>query len=255
MVISRQYRYIFVEIPLTGSWAIRNELIEFYGGQSILHKHANYEEFARQATVDQKDYFVFATVRNPLDEAVSRYFKLKTDHQGAFTDPEAMTALKSDAADQQKYAYVHEQEATFESYFRQYHRRPFNNLLALSESRLDFVMRFEDLQAGFRQALNHLGLNIVRPVPVQNKTAQRREDWRTYYTPEIIAPATRNFGPFMRKWDYAFPEEWGEHDVDWSSVVLFRVWSAGQKAYVRHFRYNDNVVGKLGRAIKARLVG
>ena len=63
MVIGREHRYVFVEIPLTGSWAIHNELVENYGGQAILHKHATYEEFARQASADELAYFAFATVR------------------------------------------------------------------------------------------------------------------------------------------------------------------------------------------------
>lgn len=254
MVISKEHRYVFVEIPLTGSWAIRNELVEFYGGEPILHKHATYTEFASQADEKERGYFAFATVRNPLDETVSRYFKLKTDHHGAFTDPEAVKGLKSDLADQQKYAFVRGEAATFEAYFRQYHRRPFNNVLALSGSRLDYVMRFEDLQAEFREVLRRLGLGAVRPVPVQNKTAQRRADWRSYYTPAIIPQAMRQFGPFMRRWGYSFPEEWGESGVDWRSELWFRAWSAGQKAYIRHVRYNQSAVGKIGRALRARLI-
>jgi hypothetical protein len=229
-------------------------LVEFYDGRPILHKHATYEEFAKQADEHERAYFAFATVRNPLDEAVSRYFKLKTDHHGAFTDLEALRGLKSDVADQQKYAFVHGQDASFEAYFQHFRRRPFNNMLAVSEDGLDYVMRFEDLQAEFRRVLGRLGLEAVRPVPVQNKTAQRRADWRSYYTPAIIPQAKRQFGPFMRKWDYVFPEEWGESKVDWPSELRFWAWSAGQRAYIRHVRYNQSALGKIGRALRARLI-
>ena len=86
MVISHKYRYLFIEIPLTGSWAIRKELCEFYGGQQILHKHATYHEFQQSATDDEQAYFVFATVRNPLDSMVSAFYKYKSDHKGVFSD-------------------------------------------------------------------------------------------------------------------------------------------------------------------------
>jgi len=49
MVITRRHKYVFIETPITGSWAIRNELIEFYGGEPILHKHASYRQFAKVA--------------------------------------------------------------------------------------------------------------------------------------------------------------------------------------------------------------
>jgi hypothetical protein len=185
---------------------------------------------------------------------VSRYFKLKTDHGGAFTEAEALQGLKSDVVDQQKYAFVQEQDASFEEYFRRYRRRPYNNMLALSESNLDYVMRFEALQSEFRKVLERLGLEAVRPVPVQNKTARRRADWQSYYTPAIIPQAKSRFGPFMRHWGYSFPEEWGPSETDWRSELWFRTWSAGQKAYIRYVRYNQSAVGRFGRALRARLI-
>lgn len=37
MIISHEHKYLFIEIPLTASWAVRKELCEFYGGEAILH--------------------------------------------------------------------------------------------------------------------------------------------------------------------------------------------------------------------------
>jgi len=84
MIISHKYRYLFIEIPLTGAWAIRNELVSYYDGQPILHKHANYLDFKRVATDDERQYWVFATVRDPLDSQVSDVFNYRTDHKGTF---------------------------------------------------------------------------------------------------------------------------------------------------------------------------
>lgn len=85
MVISDKYTYVFIQTPRTASSAISEELRNHYSGRSLLRKHAPYLEFKRIATKQEKSYFVFSTIRNPMDEIVSLYFKLKTDHRGAYS--------------------------------------------------------------------------------------------------------------------------------------------------------------------------
>ncbi|MBA3404443.1 MAG: hypothetical protein H0U13_07160, partial [Gemmatimonadaceae bacterium] len=68
MIISDRHRYLFVELPRTGSTAIHRELCAMYDGEPILQKHATYGDFLKIATDDQRRYFVFSTVRNPLDD-------------------------------------------------------------------------------------------------------------------------------------------------------------------------------------------
>ena len=76
MVISHLHRYVYVEVPRTGSSAISRELRENYDGEQILRKHATYRDFLREATEDEQSYFTFSGVRNPLDVAVTRYVHL-----------------------------------------------------------------------------------------------------------------------------------------------------------------------------------
>src|SRR4051812_19495236 len=87
MVISDKYRYVFIELYFTGSTAISSELCELYDGKKILNKHSRYHEFLKIATEEQKKYFVFSCIRNPMDMVVSAYMKFKTNHQGKYTDP------------------------------------------------------------------------------------------------------------------------------------------------------------------------
>lgn len=45
MIISHKYRLLFIEVPLTASWAIHHELCNNYEGKPILHKHATYSDY------------------------------------------------------------------------------------------------------------------------------------------------------------------------------------------------------------------
>jgi hypothetical protein len=65
MIISHRHRYVFVEVPRTGSTAVSAELRENYDGHEILRKHASYRDFLRVASEEERGYFTFSAVRNP----------------------------------------------------------------------------------------------------------------------------------------------------------------------------------------------
>tara|TARA_R110002124_G_scaffold175649_1_gene343464 strand:- start:41 stop:211 length:171 start_codon:yes stop_codon:yes gene_type:complete len=56
MIISHKYKYLFVEVPHTGSTSISEELVANYDGHPILKKHSQYIDFLRQASKEEKDY-------------------------------------------------------------------------------------------------------------------------------------------------------------------------------------------------------
>jgi len=76
MIISNKYKYVFIELPRTGTTAISQELCDFYGGERIFEKHSKYSFFKKNATLEQQGYFIFSCLRNPLDRTVSLYFHL-----------------------------------------------------------------------------------------------------------------------------------------------------------------------------------
>lgn len=254
MIISHKYRYLFVEIPLTASWAIHHELLDCCAGESLLHKHASYPEFLQVATPAEQEYFVFATVRNPLDQAVSAYFKYRSNHKGAFTDPGALKQGLVEKADLQRFRFVQDTGADFESYFQRYHRRTFDGMISLSAPYLDFVIRYERLQQDFSEVLRLLGIAQKRPVPLRNKTQARNADWRSYYTPVIIDQAKSSFGPYMRKWGYEFPAEWGAVKPSLSRQAAFKIRNIGRQFYLARFRYKSGISGKVARLARAALI-
>ncbi len=73
MIISHQHRYLFVELPRTGSTAISRELRQNYDGESILVKHATYQ-ISKDGDSGGERVLCLFRYRNPLDDAVSLYF-------------------------------------------------------------------------------------------------------------------------------------------------------------------------------------
>lgn len=239
MIISHRYRYVFVELPRTGSTAIRQELREHYDGEPILKKHATYDEFLRSATDDEKRYFVFSTVRNPLDDIVSHYFKLRTDHKGRYTDPARAPRnrrLLNRIIDTVQSRYVTGRDTDFASFLRRFYVFPYDTWASLSHERFDYVMRFERLADDFAIVLERLGIEPVRPLPVVNATATRRRSFVDYYTPDLIPRARRVFGPYMERWGYAFPESWPVKRPTTMDRAQYRLYGFFARFYWRYVR-------------------
>lgn len=245
MIISHTHRYLFVELPRTGSTAVRRELRDHYDGEPILHKHATYEEFAANASEDELRYFVFSTIRNPLDDAVSRYFKFRTDHKGRYTDASRRPKHKpliNRILDESAFRFVGRGRSDFGSFLRRYYPLPFDTWASLSHDRFDFVMRFERLSDDFAEVLRRLGIEPARPLPVANQTGQRERDFSTYYDEAARRHARRVFGPYMRRWGYEFPASWEmEPPSRWHEAQYATVSAVGG-LYWRHLR--PRIVGR-----------
>jgi hypothetical protein len=240
MIISHTHKYLFVELPRTASTAISHELREHYGGTSILRKHATYYDFLKVASPAEKNYFVFAGIRNPLDDAVSLYFKYKSDHKQKFTRLVENTRKKQRLADYAaalKFTFIRSTAADFPAYFKKFYKVPYNTWSDLSHKQFDYVIRFENLQEDFATALALIGIEQARPLPQVNKTGGKARDYISYYTPEIIPRAKRVFGPYMRQWGYAFPAAWGDDTVTWWTQAEFEFVNLFRNLYCRYMRF------------------
>lgn len=209
MIISHKHKYVFVELPRTGSTAISKELREHYDGEAILRKHATYREFLSTASTAEKQYFVFSAVRNPLDKILSLYFKYKTDQRG-YDNPDIYQGSNQLIAwlMKKQFRFVQASNASFEDFFRKFYVLPYDDWSSLDHAHLDYVMHFELLSEDFSEVLTMIGLEQVRPLPITNKTAERRDDFWSYYTPEIQSRAQWVFGPYFKRWGYEFPQSW-----------------------------------------------
>jgi hypothetical protein len=239
MILSENHSYLFIELPHTGSTAISTELCENYDGERILKKHALFHEFQGIATKGKK-YFVFSCIRNPLDEVVSTYFKFKTDQ---ITDRHRASLQRAD--------FAQNSNSNYPAYLKQFYKFPYDNWSCLAHKQFDYVIRFENLQSDFQTVLGKIGLEQKRPLPVVNATNQKKH-YLTYYSPEIYVYAKYVFGPFMKRWDYAFPAEWGDSSVPFLAEVLFSIFRLFRKIYWRYFHNSGSIYARALKTIVGR---
>jgi hypothetical protein len=237
-MISHQHRFVYVELPRTGSTAIRKELKDVYGATPILRKHATYDDFLRQATPDEKTYFVFSGIRNPLDDAVSLYFKLVTDHKSMRSDPTKARNrhLLFKVRDDAMFDFVRKHEPDFSTFFLRFYRLPYDTWASLSHRRFDYVIRFERLSEDFDAVLRRIGIEPVRPLPALNRTGVRERDFSSYYTPEAQRRARRVCGPYMERWGYEFPTDWAIEAPSALHRAQYAVFSFFARFYWRYLR-------------------
>jgi hypothetical protein len=248
MIISHTHRYIFVEMPRTGSRAVSLELQQHYDGHEILRKHATYRDFLAQATDEERGYFSFSGVRNPLDVAVTRWAHLKANAKGRFTDPTQIAMRNSLAGrlERRIHTWVSAHDADFESFLLRWYLLPYDTWTTLDHKGMSMILRTESLADDFEAALKQIGLTPVRRLPVVNATPGRTDDFVSYYTPRAIKRATWVFGPYMEDWGYAFPASWGTVKVPLWSRALRRFVNIFRGIYWKYLRYADYVKKRPG---------
>lgn len=226
MVISHKHRYVFLELPFTATRAISRELQENYAGEQILCKHSNFPEFARYASSVERRYFVFCGVRNPLQVPVSLFLKYRNasiddlwlGKDRGWNPAPAFHAWMS----RRRVAYAQREGTTFEDYFLKYYRWPYDDWSRVSLPNCDYVVRFESIQEDFAAVLEQIGVRQVRELPRRGNAVSWSHDPAGYYGPRSRARAKWIFGPYMQRWNYEFPADWGESSVSLTSDVADR---------------------------------
>ncbi|MDP9463157.1 MAG: sulfotransferase family protein [Actinomycetota bacterium] len=223
-----------MELPHTGTKAISAELRELYDGSMILRKHARYSEFLRTASAAEREYFTFSCIRNPLDVAVSVYFRYKTDHLGRYSERRRNVSR----GDSEMFDFIRRTEADFPTYFRREYRRPlpYDDFSNEAHHTFDFIVRFENLQEDFATVLGMLGIEPKRSLPIVNRTTERQTDFVSYYPPELIPRARWVFGPYMEKWGYRLPNGWGRLPAPITARIAFRAIGVLRRTYASHLR-------------------
>jgi hypothetical protein len=239
MIISHKHKYIFVQLPRTGTTSIGKALVNQYDGEraSQYQKHVTYDKFLRHATDAEKDYFVFSCIRNPLDKTASLYFKYKSDHHDYLAPKsKGRENFLAAAKRRREFRFVRDSQADFGSFFRRFYRLPYDDWSCLSHQGFDYIIRFENLEEDFAKVLEMLRLEPRSALPESNRTAKDSSAFLELYTPDLRGRAKWVFGPYMEKWGYKFPSEWGNSRVTASSRLMHSVANIGRKLYWRYLR-------------------
>lgn len=239
MIISHKYKFVFVEFPQTGSSAVATELMANYEGKRILFKHAQYHEFIHQASTEERNYFSFSAIRNPMDVVVSTYFKTVTDHDGFLKNEvkhgKWVRRLAMPLKRRLTGRDVLKNDLDFETYFMKYFRLPYSAWSIMDHKNLDLVMRFEHLGDDFALALEKMGVDQLRPLPLFNKTGKKDKHFSEYFSsPEVQSRAVKVFGPYMQEWGYSFPDSWQVEKT--TGKTLYNAVNLFRKMYWRYLR-------------------
>ena len=202
MVISRDKKYLFIELPRTGTTAIAKELKENYNGQSIISKHATLNDFQKHNNGSLRDYFIFSCVRNPMDRIVSFYEKCINGYYDFMLTTNRKKTLYHRFYLLPKLRYVKKHNPSFEQFFTRFYWLPYSDWSILSHEKFDYLIRFEKLNEDFRTALIKIGIEPKRDLPVTNKTKEKVKNYKDYYTESIHKRTMYVFGPFSEKWKY-----------------------------------------------------
>jgi len=212
MIVSREHRFVFVEVPFTGSTAIAKELVEQYGCEEVLHKHAHLREFLNQATVEEKRYTVAASTRHPLDQTLSYYTKLCSNHLGSFSDPQRFKENGGwvTHANREHFQFVSVPAHDFADFLRRYYIGQSVRIsqYAWGRSRYDHLLRFETLNPDFQSVLRALDIPPKRDLPLTNPTQGRDRDFLSAYPEDLHAPLCAVLGPLIAEWGYELPDTW-----------------------------------------------
>ena len=248
MIISHKYKFLFIGLPFSASSAISKELHLEYDGEPYLRKHSLYHEFENVATKAELEYFVFAVLRNPMEIAVTVYEKIKANAKGNFTNPELFSENGGHISKQQRqrFNYIKENNSSFQQYFKKFHQKPYDNLSSLTIDNCDFVIKYETIAEDYLLALKKLGVRNPKQLPVTNKTAGKNNDLLGYYTSDIKEISIAVFGPFLEKYNYSFPEEWGVVKIPFKSKLEVLVLGVLRKINQKYFKKNADKVALEG---------
>jgi len=217
MIISDRYRYLFIQNEGTGSSSLGEELKRHYDGRDLLWKHAQLRDFEKVATPEQRQYFVIAGVRNPLDRMVTVYLRMKGESfqklENDVRQAQAAGAVfKADnlARQIEKRRIIQQENLTFSEYFLRFLKGDeWREHKKLRLEAADFVCRYENLQEDFARLLGMMGVDPVRAVPNLNPTPEK-DDFLSYYPPEIWRDVIRYTYRSMSALGYAYPGGWIE---------------------------------------------
>lgn len=221
-VHSKTHQYLFIMAPRTactatgvllcqqvdGNWMPRRNVLDDNGHVVVDRKHGTLDDLITHGILEParaEKLFKFTTVRNPFDSLVSLYVKKRTSYRPLLDDEDSFVNRKPGFAEDMQFVMEH----SFSEWVqRQYALRPFarrtRHLYARYIKGMDYIMKFENLQADFNQAMEMIGVDRRIEIPLLNPTEERDPDYRSYYDRRARKTVERAFRDDLTRFGYEF---------------------------------------------------
>lgn len=190
MIISKQYKFLFIHIPKTGGTSVWKSLLDV-GGHNARDCHIGAKKMKNMIGEKRwNEYFKFAFVRNPWARMVSCF-----EYDKMIGSPNAKKYntfpryLKYRLIDQPR-----ERDGYF--FYRMLDRIEIDNKIAM-----DYVGKCETLQKDFDYVCDKLGVSKRK---LGNERQTKKVDYRTYYDKKSIKIVSDMFSREIEVFNYEF---------------------------------------------------
>lgn len=199
-MISNKHKFIFVHIPKTGGTSIMNSLGE-YGLKQYGHTRLSKIYLRENISEDKyKEYFKFATVRNPWDWVISHFSYIKMKKSYWHSDDNSTKYGKHP-----DYDFV--KNLNFKQFLKALQDKKIKSFYVNTpqsywlDKDIDYIIRFENLQKDFSNVCKNIGIpNIV--LPHENKSSRR--EYADYYDDEAIEIIKKIYWKDIERFNYEF---------------------------------------------------
>ncbi|SDB36917.1 sulfotransferase family 2 domain-containing protein [Bauldia litoralis] len=210
-MISRKWKFVFIHVPKTGGNSISRALLPFSESKLVeaaspvghgsgenfwtvdpvlgSDKHFRANQYGELLGERIRDHFVFATVRNPWDRAVSLYF------------------FRKQVAKEQQVSWIRCDDQGPETFDRAQFLRFIESgeptqcsFLGTGQTAVH-LMRFENLEADFREVCRRLGLGSLR---LERINASRRPRYQDVLDLELAERIAHQFAEDVERFGYSF---------------------------------------------------
>ena len=194
-MIRHDHKFIFIHIPKTGGTSIEGIFKEdvggpFEGSRGVKRKHASARKMKKIHPAEWDEYFKFAVVRNPFDLLVSRYHWSR--------DVQCLSSFN------EKKTFRQFIIAIDRGGFKPKWAVPKSQLSFLSvnkEMKMDFIVRFENLQEDFNIVCDKIGIPR-KELPHINKSNHKH--YTEYYDDETREIVAKRYAKDIEYFGYEF---------------------------------------------------
>ena len=196
-MISHKHKFISLHIPKTGGMSINASLKEVFGNHCKWMGHVKLRGLVGNKQPEWcEDYFKFTFVRNPWDRFLSCYIYFKKHGMRQGHDVATGKIVN-------KFASFEEFTHSFKSVQLLIKSSHLKNQTEWLDERLNFIGRFESLQADFNHICDTIG---IAPQTLPHKNKSSHKPYAEYYTEEMVEVVRDIYRADIDSLGYSFNE-------------------------------------------------